>query len=149
MNKKKKKRVNAVPLTHCGIDASGCRPFASGPCRPLDHGAGPDAQIIEAGGTATSAAGKGGRYRLPRRASNRLVSYSRFVSPPGSPATSRARSRRPSTSRSHALLARRRGREGRGLGLARRSAACRGVGWGLARDHRALVRGSGFFFPGA
>jgi hypothetical protein len=126
--------ANAVPLTHWGIDASRCCPFAGGPRRPLDHGAGPGPQIIEAGGTATSALSSrqaATRNRGTLRASNNLVSYSRFVSPPRSPAASRARSRRPSTSRSHALLAcSPAGREGGGLGRTQRSAACHEVGVG-------------------
>jgi len=67
-----------VPLTHCGIDASGCRPFASRPCRPLDHGAGPGPQIIEAGAAGRQRRQPAGRS-LPPTAPR--LEPSRFVLP--------------------------------------------------------------------
>jgi hypothetical protein len=98
---------------------------------------------------------QGGRSLPPRRASNRLVSCSRFVSSPPwphvapQPHLERALGGRPRLGpRRRGSLACRRAREGGGVGVARRTRGVprgRGGGGGLARDHRALVRRSGFF----
>jgi hypothetical protein len=91
---------------------------------------------IEAGGdgTATSAAGRQ-VATAPRLEPSRFVLPFRRVSflPLASqPHLERALGGRPRLGHTRCSLARSpAGREGGGLGLARRSAACRGVGWGV------------------